>query len=114
MRKSLLGSACAVLVGLGFAAAPSVASPACSTSDTVCVDQVPLGIVAVGGDPTTGSGYVFADGNDDNPEPLDGYIGISQADGGLVSCASGDFNRAGGNNVTGDPTVPGPCSAALP
>jgi hypothetical protein len=112
----LLGTAATVLLGLGFAAPVVHASPACSSSDAVCIDQTGIGIIAAGGDATTQSGYVFADGNDGNPEPLDGYIGASSADGGLVSCASGDFNRAGGNNATagGDPTAPGPCSPAMP
>ena len=67
---------------------------------------------AVRGTVTATGGYVVADGASSNPEPLDGYIGYSSADGGPVACASGEYNPAGGNNPV-SPSVGGPCAPQL-
>jgi len=46
--------------------------------------------------------YVFYDGDENDPNPLDGYLGISMKDIsksllGFVASEQGNFNRAGGN-----------------
>ena len=46
--------------------------------------------------------YIFYDGDENDPNPLDGYLGISMKDIsksllGFVASEQGNFNRAGGN-----------------
>lgn len=61
------------------------------------------GLIAAGtgADPTT-DGYLFVDGNGINPDPLDGYLGVSAADGNVVYSDDGHFHREGGNCVVPD------------
>lgn len=56
------------------------------------------GLIAAGtgADPTT-EGYLFVDGNGSNPDPLDGYLGVSAADSNIVFDDDGHFHREGGN-----------------
>lgn len=115
MRKLFVWAlALGVCLALGGVA---MADPACEEDSCVSTDEaglgdVPIGaVVAVGGSGVE-DGYVFADGEDRNAQDgdvppeldvLDGYIGVSGADGGPVAEGEGDFNRAGGNSPL-DPT----------
>lgn len=127
MRKLAI-VALAVAFGLALGAGVAMATsgdtdpveqdtdPGCPTSgDAICIDtseveeqsgqDSPIGaVVAAGGDPTMQEGYIFADGNGDNPDPLGGYVGVNSADEAiLVGATDGHFHRAGGNSPL-DPT----------
>jgi len=121
--KKYLAAAMGLLSIAVFAAGPvAAANPMCSGADGYCADTNdgnagtgnPLvaitsalpaqGILAFGYgtslDPT--SYWLFYDGDQSNPDPFDGYLGISGKDLqrvvlGLVGDSNGNFNRAGGN-----------------
>lgn len=98
-----------------------------SSAQAECVD-VTIGQVCADGDPTTADGDIYADGNADNPDPLDGYAGVND-DEGVVACANGDYDvnhedpESDGNNVVtaippavpeGPPSSDGPCTPTGP
>jgi hypothetical protein len=89
----------------------------------ICVNTGTIdGSVTAAGDPTTQSGYVVADGNSTNPDPLDGYLGVengnpNDADPAIVGCNSGNYNPAGANHEIlslGNPTPPDPADPCFP
>lgn len=75
------------------------------TAQAVCQD-IAIGEVCADGDPASQTGEIYADGNEGNPDPLDGYIGLND-DQGVVGCASGsyDADRATDNDATDDNNV---------
>lgn len=99
------------------------------TAQAECQD-VTVGDICAAGDPTTATGEIYADGNADNPDPIDGYLGIND-DEGVVGCANGDYDadRATDNDATDNNSVitpippdpanppsgePGPCTPTGP
>lgn len=111
--------ALALAGGLWFIGADAQARPACGEGDTVDQDIV-IGSVCAGGS-TGGQGHIYADGNADNPEPLDGYIGANNDEGaensGIVGCASGDYQDDTEPDGDADPNViwnPGPTPPPSP
>jgi hypothetical protein len=112
MRRLLVSAMAGELLAAGAWLLPAHAdNPTCEEGDDVAVtvpDTGPGfsgGVVCAKGDPTNQTGFIYADGNEDNAEPLDGYIGAN-SDEGVVGCANGNYSREGGNNVILDPQNP--------
>lgn len=142
MRRILTVAATAALAATaGLFASPSAAaqpSQACGSADPVSLVQTATGAVIclntgqINGaiflslDQNTQAGYVVADGDSTNPDPLDGYIGLENGNpydaGGapaLVGCADGDYVANGPNHVIlaldgNAPTPPDPADPCLP
>jgi hypothetical protein len=86
------------------------------------------GCVTGSGNAAPPSGFLVADGKKDNPEPLDGYIGVTSDGHSLtvVGCAEGDFDDpntppnpiasvgTGGATPPGQPDPNSPCSPKSP
>lgn len=115
----------ALVLAVGAIAEPS---DACGSADPVAVSQgtnsatvcvktgAVNGSITASGDPAVPNGYVVADGDSTNPDPLDGYLGVEGDSTGirLVGCASGDYEPGGDNNVILDPNNPTPPDPADP
>lgn len=121
LSTMLAVSVAVLLSGVAFAtpgdddATEQDTNPGCASGDAVCIDTDDVesqsgqdgpvdGVVAAGGDPATQQGYIFADGNGSNADPLDGYVGATSGDGGLIGATDGHAHRAGGNSPF-DPTA---------
>lgn len=120
MKRTIIAAFVLALVAAFF----SVSS---AQADEHCTD-VGIGQICASGDPAAPTGDVYADGNEDNPDPLDGYAGLNDEEG-VVACANGDYDadhrdeESDGNNVVtaippavpeGPPSSDGPCTPTGP
>lgn len=119
MRRLLLSAviAATALVSVG-AFTPAQADSTCSADGPIGVaayeDGVQICVAAgtVDAAVTATPSYVVADGEDANPEPLDGYIGVDES--GPVGCSSGEYEPGGENNPIVDPADPAPSGDCQP
>lgn len=117
MKRLLIVGALVAASAFTFGLSAQAANPTCPTGDQVNV-PTPVGVVCAGGDPTTQSGHVVADGNDSNPGPAAGYIGVDSNEG-VVGCSTGNYAGTGDNVITaipptGAPTPPDPSNPCTP
>lgn len=130
MKRIIVAAGALALAG-GLYLAPGAQGAECGEGDQ-SVD-VQIGVVCAGGDPAAANGHVYADGNDDNPEPADGYIGVGSDEeettgGAVVGCASGAYTDDTDDDGDADPNIivsladpagteppgEGPCTPAAP
>jgi hypothetical protein len=136
MRKFLTGSLVVASLGGGIALSGTSAfatgipdacgsNPAGASVDPgsqsgivqVCLPSTPAGsndTVTLSGSAATQGGYIIAEGN---TAAVDGYIGVSSIDSGIVACGNGaSYDTSGGNNVvvpTPSPSDPSGFPAAV-
>lgn len=106
MKKLLVTAIVGGLATAGASLLPAQANdcPATDTdpSDNSISVQTDAGGVCAAGDPVTQTGHIWADGNDGNPDPADGYISASN-DGSTTTGICADDN--GGPAPEEDGTV---------
>lgn len=91
-----------VLAGLGLAAGGAVLAPANGATVSTCTSSISeaagapdsgYGDICAGGS-EDGTGYIYADGAESNPDPVDGFISASndgsQDEDGVCASAQGD------------------------
>jgi hypothetical protein len=116
MRRLLVSAMAGGLLAAGAWLLPAHAdNPTCDEQDDVAV-TVPGpgngfsgGVVCAKGDPVKQEGFIYADGNPDNQEPLDGYIGANSEEG-VVGCADGNYEDSNTqhNVILNPPNPPAP------
>jgi hypothetical protein len=112
MKKLGIIAAAFALLGAGLLFAPAHAADfeGCTSDTGVLANQY---MDTCGGGSANGTGYVYVDGNEGNPEPMDGFISAandgSQDEDGVCASAEGDPGEEYdqyGNRIEDDAETP--------